>query len=339
MFTTTMFNTTSVLQNIQNLNKHIDQYIDQMNSYIDHMDPYIEQVIPYIMKIMLGMVLGLVLCFIFEFLLLIPKIAFWISKQLYNSIILILVNVYSETIRIHNQQKQQQQQIDEETIVKIKQQQQKVEEALVKIKQQQQTVREIREKVEKRKSIEQQNVEEAKLEQQVRETWIAKLDEQVNEVRKSVSEPVSIGDWLMTRPVEYINGFRVVRNYSDFSFVVIGKAIGNVNTRLKEKFTALGKWYPDLACGPGWLFFNNNYENVCDALNECRYIEIINGFTVVRNYSDKSFVVNEKTKSLKEKEKEKLSELGIWIHNLIYGPGWVFSNNNYENVCDVLNGK
>ena len=95
MFTTTMFNTTSVLQNIQNLNKHIDQYIDQMNSYIDHMDPYIEQVIPYIMKIMLGMVLGLVLCFIFEFLLLIPKIAFWISKQLYNSIILIFVNLYS----------------------------------------------------------------------------------------------------------------------------------------------------------------------------------------------------------------------------------------------------
>ena len=91
MFTTTMFNTTSVLQNINNLIDY-NQYIDQMYQSIM---PYIGYFFLFFMKLMFGYkLLDWIFYFIYEFTMLIPKIAYWISKQLYN-IILSLVNVYN----------------------------------------------------------------------------------------------------------------------------------------------------------------------------------------------------------------------------------------------------
>jgi len=145
-----------------------------------------------------------------------------------------------------------------------------------------------------------------------------------------------------------------LNQYSDKSFCICGD-----NTKeYKEELKSLGgKWNSNLKDGPGWIFSNKNKEKVqewLDKISICEHVyeeekvhsecstevdrpevhtqlpsEKDKKNLILKDYSEKSFVISGETKNFKEELK---SIGGKWNSNLKDGPGWIFSNKRKEKV-------
>ena len=153
-----------------------------------------------------------------------------------------------------------------------------------------------------------------------------------------------------------------LKEYSDKSFCICGD---NAKEYKEELKTLGGKWNSNLKEGPGWIFSNKNKVKVQEWLSKisvCKHvydeeqqvctecgikltikdssISIVSTEEktdlILKDYSEKSFVVSGETKKFKEELK---SLGGKWNSNLKEGPGWIFSNKRKEKVQKWLNNE